>query len=115
MNVKLERYDSALAGFLVSHFTKEQELIFFKHLSSILVKDGTFAIIDSAWNKEREKVRKKEEIQYRKLNDGRIFKVYKKYFKVEYIKKMSSRYKFVIKDMYFGEVFLAFIAGFSKG
>lgn len=115
LNVKLERYDSALAGFLVSHFTKEQELIFFKHLSSILIKDGTFVIIDSAWNKEREKVRKKEEIQYRKLNDGRIFKVYKKYFKVEDIKKMSSRYKFVIKDIYFGEVFLAFIAGFSKG
>ena len=114
LNVKLERHDSALAGFLVSHFTKGQELIFFKRLSSILVKDGTFVIIDGAWTKEREKVRKKEEIQYRKLNDGRIFEVYKKYFKVEDIKKMSNKYKFVIKDMYFGEVFLTFIARFYK-
>jgi hypothetical protein len=65
--------------------------------------------IDRAWDKRRKQYREKEGIQERVLNDGRIFKIYKRYFKKSDVKEMFERYNFIIKSYYTGDAFIAAI------
>ena len=103
-------FDSALAGFLLSHFTLEQEESFFLRLKRILKSNGQLMVIDSAWNKERQKHRKKEGVQERVLNDGRRFKIYKRYFEKSDIEEMFSKYDFEVKTCYVGMAIISAVS-----
>ena len=108
--LELSVFDCAFVGFLLSHFTAKQEEAFFLKLQRILKPNGKLLFIDSAWNKERQKHRKKEGIQERVLNDGRVFKIYKRYFDKLDIEKMFQRYNFEIKACYVGKAMISIIA-----
>jgi len=102
-------FDSALVGFLLSHLTVRQEKVFFLKLKRILKSNGNLLIIDSAWNDERQKYTKKEGTQERVLNDGRRFKIYKRYFEKSDLEGMAHRHNFKIKSCYVGTAFIAAI------
>ncbi len=109
--VKLEpsTFDSALVGFLLSHFTFEQENSFFMKLRRILKPNSHLMVIDSAWNKERQKYSMKEGTQERVLKDGRRFKIFKRYFEQSDIEKMAKRYDFTFRSCYSGKAFIVAI------
>lgn len=114
LDIKLDtKFDSAIIGFLLSHFTEEQERQFFSLLKDILLDNGTFLVLDSTWTDERKKVKSKEDVQERKLTDGRKFKIFKKYFDENDLYKMAGKNGYIILDIYFGEVLLAFKACFG--
>lgn len=115
LNLNLNtKFDSAIAGFLIGHFTEEQEKRFFQLLKEILVENGTFLILDGTWTDERKKVRSKHGIQVRKLIDGRRFRVYRRYLDENDLSGMAEKYGYRILDIYFGEAFFAFKACFKK-
>ena len=60
------------------------------------------------------KVKSKEDVQERKLTDGRKFIIYKRYFDEKDLYKIAEKNGFRILDIYFGEAFLAFKACFGK-
>ena len=102
-------FDSAIVGFLISHLSLELEQSFFVKLKKILKPNAQLMIIDSAWSKKRQQYRKKESIQKRVLNDGRIFTIYKRYFDNSDIEEMFKRHLLKLESSYIGDVFLAVI------
>jgi DNA-binding transcriptional MerR regulator len=103
------RYDCALIGFLLSHFTKTQEEVLFRKLKAILRKGSEILIIDSTWTKIRAKNQNKEDISERQLNDGRSFKIYKRYFDVGDLPALLESHGITVKDSFFGNSFTAVI------
>jgi ubiquinone/menaquinone biosynthesis C-methylase UbiE len=104
-------YDCALVGFLLSHFAPEQEDAFFEKLEEILKPAAQLMIIDSYWSERRKAGgRKKAGEQERTLNDGRGFKIYKKYFDESDIEGMLTRHQFVCKSLHVGDMFIAAVA-----
>ena len=103
-------YDCSLTGFLLSHFMPEQEERFFRKLDTILKPSARIMIIDSAWSEKRSKHRQKEGIEKRLLNDGRAFRVYKKYFERSEIEEMLERRMFTPKTFYAGDMLFTAIA-----
>jgi demethylmenaquinone methyltransferase/2-methoxy-6-polyprenyl-1,4-benzoquinol methylase len=113
LDVALEpaTYNCAMVGFLLSHFTREQEDIFFQKLETALKPTAQLMIIDSYWSERRKGGgRKKEGEQKRILNDGRVFKIYKKYFVESDIEEMLGRYQFTCRTLHIGEMFIAAVA-----
>jgi ubiquinone/menaquinone biosynthesis C-methylase UbiE len=110
VNLEASKYDCALVGFLLSHLTLEQEKAFFGKLEEILKANPQLMFIDSAWNKRRQQYREKEGLQERVLNDGRIFRVYKRYFDKSDVEEMLKRYKFEVISYYAGEALIAAMA-----
>jgi ubiquinone/menaquinone biosynthesis C-methylase UbiE len=111
LDVKLElaQYDCALVGFFLSHLASEQEKAFFGRLE-ILKPNPQLMVIDSAWNKRRQRYRAKEGIQERVLNDGQVFKIYKRYFEEADVEGMFERYGFAVVSCYVGEALIAAVA-----
>lgn len=109
LEVSLEpsTFDSAFVGFFVSHLTPEQEKVFFHILRRILKPDSHVMMVDSVWNSERQKHRKKEGIQERTLNDGRTFHVYKRYFEKSDIDRICEEYDVESTSFYSGNAFIA--------
>jgi ubiquinone/menaquinone biosynthesis C-methylase UbiE len=99
-------FDSVVIGFLVSHLTLEKEGSFFAKLKKILKPQAQLLLIDSVWSRKRLTHRKKEGIQERVLNDGRIFTIYKRYFDKSDIEGMFGRYGFNLLSYYMGDVML---------
>ena len=112
LDIKLEasKYDCALVGFLLSHITLEQEKIFFRKLEENLKANPQLMFIESAWNKRRQRYQEKEGVQERVLNNGRIFRVYKRYFDKPAVEEMFEWYKFEVISYYTGEAIIAAIA-----
>jgi ubiquinone/menaquinone biosynthesis C-methylase UbiE len=110
MALETSKYDCALVGFFLSHLTFEQEQVFFGKLKEILKTNSQLMFIDSVWNKRREQCREKEGVQERVLNDGRTFRIYKRYFEGSDVEQMFKRYGFEVKSHYVGEAFIAAIA-----
>jgi ubiquinone/menaquinone biosynthesis C-methylase UbiE len=106
---KNEKYDCVLIGFLLSHFTRSQEETFFKKLKAVLNKGAEILIIDSTWTKVRAKNQNKEDISERRLNDGRTFKIYKRYFDAGDLAALLDRNGFIVKNDFFGYSFTAVI------
>lgn len=100
-------FESALAGFFVSHLSLELEQAFFVKLKRILKPNGRLMLIDSAWSRKRQQYRRKESKQERVLKDGRPFTIYKRYFDKSDIEEMFMRYRFKLESYYMGDVFLA--------
>jgi ubiquinone/menaquinone biosynthesis C-methylase UbiE len=110
IELKASAYDCALVGFLLSHFIEEQEETFFRRLDTILKSSAGLMVIESIWNEQRQKYRRKEGIEKRALNDGRTFRVYKKYFERSEIVSMLERRSFSVKEIYEGGMLIAVIA-----
>jgi ubiquinone/menaquinone biosynthesis C-methylase UbiE len=112
LDIKLEasKYDCALVGFLLSHITLEQEKTFFRKLEENLKANPQLMFIESAWNKRRQRYQEKEGVQERVLNNGRIFRVYKRYFDKPAVEEMFEWYKFEVISYYTGEAIIAAIA-----
>ena len=108
-------FDSALVGFLISHLTSKQEVLFFQILRSILKPKGEFLILDSVWTEARAKIRQKEGPQQRSLNDGREFQIYKKYFTEEDLLLVQSTHKIDLVTEHFGKAFFAARGSFRNG
>ncbi|MDH4137609.1 MAG: class I SAM-dependent methyltransferase [Anaerolineae bacterium] len=103
-------YDCALVGFLLSHLTFQQEKVFFERLEGILKANPQLMLIDSVWNERRQQYREKEGIQERVLSDGRLFRIYKRYFEKPDIEEMLERYDFRMESCYVGDALIAAIA-----
>ena len=102
-------FESALVGFLISHLTLTQERLFFVQLKKTLKSNGQLMLIDSTWSSKRLPHRKKEGMQERVLNDGRLFTIYKRYFDKSEIEEMFTKYGFNIQSYYMGDLMLAVI------
>ena len=109
LNFENQKFDSAIAGFFISHLFPDIEVSFFEKLRSILKKDAVFLFIDSSWSKWRSQYREKEGFQERVLNDGREFTIYKKYFTKAEVRCIFKRYRFNLKSIYFGDAFFVSI------
>ncbi len=101
------RFDSALIGFFVSHIPRKKEVQFFSALKSLLRPRAHVLLIDSAWSEKRRLHREREGIQERVLNNGRRFKIFKRYFTPQEIEALLCRYDFTVISAYTGDVFLA--------
>ncbi len=108
--LETSQYDCALVGFFLSHLTSEQEEVFFGRLRQILKPNPPLMLIDSAWNRKRQRCREKEGIQERALNDGRRFKIYKRYFAKSDIERMFRRHCLRPVSYYVGDALIAAIA-----
>lgn len=104
-------YDCALVGFLLSHLTSKQEAAFFEKVKEILRPAAQLMIIDSYWSERRKAGgRKREGQQERTLDDGRAFRVYKRYFDESDIEEMLARHQFTCKSLLVGDMFIAAVA-----
>ena len=82
-------FDSVLVGFFLSHITDSQMDLFFRKLRNLLKPGGRMLILDSNWTRYRGS-RPKEGTTIRKLNDGRQFEIYKRYFEGADFDRMSE-------------------------
>ncbi len=101
------RFDSVIIGFFVSHIPPKHEELFFTRLKTLLKPYAQVLFIDSVWSKERRPHRKKSGIQERTLNNGRTFKIFKRYFTLPDVEAMFERHGFTLLSSYMGNVFLA--------
>ncbi len=102
-------FDRAVIGFLLGHFTKVQEETFFEILRKLLKPGSDFLIIENTWTEKRAKMQNKEDIVQRQLNDGKNYKIYKRYFEKDDLPNLLKRYHFKVKDIFFGKTFTAVI------
>ncbi len=103
-------FDCALTGFLLSHFLAEEEEIFFGRLKEIVRPSACLTVIDSAWSEKRQEYRRKAGVEERVLEDGRTFRVYKKYFEQSEIEEMLEKHSFSIESIYVGDMLFGVIA-----
>ena len=99
-------FHSALIGFFISHLSPNIERVFFSKLKRILKDNGQLMIIDCAWSSQRVRIRKKEGMQKRTLNDGRAYTLYKRYFDKSDVERMFKRYHLGLKSCWMGNAFL---------
>jgi Methyltransferase domain len=109
-----EKFDCALVGFLLSHVTEAQEQIVFDRLADLLVTDGRFLVLDSAYSPERARFNEKVERQERRLNDGTAFQIYKRYPDRHDIAGWASKYAVTTDIEYFGTAFCAVSGRFNR-
>lgn len=107
-------YDSAMAGFIVSHFGEREVEKFFRLLRSILKPDGCFIILDSSWTGERALTRSKEGPQSRTLNDGRKFTILKRYFDRYDFEAMGRKFDAEIELLFEGRIFILSAGRFRR-
>lgn len=100
-------FDSVVVGFLVSHLRKKTEKAFFEKIRRITMTGAQVFIIDGLWNKLRQQYRKKEGIHERLLNDGRKFRIYKRYFTKSDIEEIFKRNALRMMSFFQGHVFFA--------
>jgi ubiquinone/menaquinone biosynthesis C-methylase UbiE len=106
-------YDSALLGFFISHVTEEEEARLFSVLRRILTPSGKFVILDSAWSAERARFNAKVERQQRRLNDGTLFEIYKRYLDHQDLSAWANKYNATISIEHSGPAFLALSGRFD--
>ena len=96
-----------ILGLMVSYLHREDEKAFFERINQILTPRARLLIIDSLWNPKRSKYRNKEGVEERTLNDGRKFKVYKRYLDKADIARTFKANGFAIKSVYLGDMLFA--------
>jgi len=102
-----DRFDTALAAFLISHFTVGQEALLFDRLKTALKAAGQILILDSVWNDARAQSRSKKGPQTRTLADGRAFEIYKKYFDRDDLAALATDHGVDVSVEHFGKVYFA--------
>jgi SAM-dependent methyltransferase len=109
-----QSYDTALAGFLASHFKDEELTDFFDILKGALTPGGRFIIIDSVWGPEaKAHHRDQNGMATRRLYDGRTFHIYKRYFTREELDGLAEVNGFKLEIAYWGDVFFMGAGQFS--
>lgn len=114
IELKPALYDRGFVGFLLSHLTQDEETKLLKKLQCSLRPTAKLMIVDSYWNERRREQRQKEGVQKRVLTDGRIFRIYKKYFDRRDVEGMCERAQLKIESLYVGQVFIAIIVEYGK-
>lgn len=109
MSFEKNDFDSAVIGFLLSHLPEHNVQLFFRRLRTILNQHAEVLLIDSVWGPLRESQKKKEGMQKRALNDGRVFSIYKRYFTPDELRGILEQHGVVVKSSYVGDVFMAMI------
>ena len=107
------RYDSALIGFLISHLSDAEERRLFEILGRILRPNAKFVIIDSVWSEERAATRSRTGLQKRRLNDGRAFEIYKRYFTKEDLEDIARAHRVNLDVIHEGRVFITAVGAFT--
>lgn len=104
-----QHFDCAVMGFLLGHFTKFQETIFFEKLRKWMKQGSSFIVIESTWTQKRARGEKKEDIAVRKLEDGRKFQIYKRYFEQGELEQLLEKNGCTVQKSFFGTTFTAVI------
>ena len=113
---KEHEYDSALMGFLISHFKEAELSNFFKILKTLLIPGGSFVIIDGVWNEMIAKIRKsKAGVIKRSLKDGREFKIFKRYFEKQDLHDLAEKHGLDLDVIHSGKVFVAAAGNIPRG
>ena len=109
LEVQLEdrSFDSVLVGFFLSHVTDRQMALFFRNLRNMLKPAGRVLILDSIWSPFR-RSRPKEGTTNRRLNDGRQYEIYKRYFETADLDRMSKSYEMDFSLLHEGELYIGF-------
>ena len=106
-------FDSALTGFLISHFDDGQLADFMKQLKAFLKPGGRFVIIDSNWGDVNKSMRLiKAGMNERELFDGRKFSIYKRFFEKSDLQNLCHTYGIELEIPYWGEVFFLAVGSF---
>ncbi|MFW9980239.1 MAG: class I SAM-dependent methyltransferase [Candidatus Thorarchaeota archaeon] len=109
VELEISHFDSAIIGFLLSHLTDSDTTRFLSKLKEIVTAESELMIIDSSWSGERQQYREKEGLQKRRLDDGREFSIFKRYFAMGELDQLLSSFGFIVKRSYFGRAFLALV------
>jgi SAM-dependent methyltransferase len=108
-------YDSAIIGFLISHFGDDLLASFMKQLKKYLKPAGVFVIIDSNWGEVNQALRRdKAGMNERELFDGRKFSIYKRFFEKSDLQIMCETYSMDLEIEYWGRVFFMAVGRFNK-
>jgi cyclopropane fatty-acyl-phospholipid synthase-like methyltransferase len=106
-------FDSAVIGFLISHFTDDEMTRFLTLLKSSLARSGKFTVVDSVWGDEaKTHHRDSNGMATRRLYDGREFQIYKRYFSKEDFAEISYNNGLTIDIVYWGQVFFLAVGQF---
>ena len=98
-------YDTVLVGVFLSHLTDTQMDLFLRNLRKVLKPAGRIIIMDSSWSQFR-KSRPKKGTAVRKLNDGRTYEIYKRYFDRDDIELISESYNMDLTVHHDGQIYL---------
>lgn len=101
-------YDTIISGFFLSHLNEDEEFKFISKIKNSLNKEAKLLILDSSWSEERAKHRYKEGGLVRRLNNGKEFEIYKKYFEAKDIDEIGENHNLKMKVHHFGSAFCAF-------
>jgi SAM-dependent methyltransferase len=108
-------YDTAVIGFLVSHFKDAELSVFFRTLEAFLKPEGIFVIIDSLWNEETKIFRRaKSGMNKRALFDGREFRIYKRFFEQSDLLAIADKNSLNLDIVYWGKVFFMAVGSFNN-
>jgi ubiquinone/menaquinone biosynthesis C-methylase UbiE len=112
---KAHQYDTALMGFLISHFQGPEMDRFFTVLKTLLAPRGRFLIIDSLWSDVVEAMgRNKTGMVERFLFDGRKFEIYKQFFSQKALDVLSQKFSLDMEIVYWGKVFFLSAGRFTN-
>ena len=73
----------------------------------MLAPGGRFLILDSAWSAHRARFNAKVERQQRRLNDGTLYEIYKRYLDEQDLAGWTEKYRITLSIEHFGTAFLA--------
>jgi SAM-dependent methyltransferase len=106
-------YDSAIAGFWLSHLTDAEEDSFFHIIKGILKPEGVFVIIDDVWSQEIAATgRPKAGKVSRSLGDGRRFEIFKRYLGEQDLYDLAEKHDMKLEIVYWGRIFFLARASF---
>lgn len=100
-------YDACFFGFWLSHVPENQLDEFFQTIKKSLAKNARVIIFDSYLNQtELNCLKYEDNVQDRALNNGKVFKVYKKYYTKEELENLIGNryfkeYKITLTPEYF--------------
>lgn len=108
VKLKARYFDCILAGFIFSHVEPEQEVFILKKLLYSLKRNGLLVIVDSAWSPLRQaSLPEKCGNQQRRLENGKEFSIYKRYFEKSDFINLGEKVHRAIEVVFEGEVFIA--------
>ncbi len=106
-------YDSAIIGFLISHFDDGHLADFMKQLKAFLKPGGSFVVIDSLWGDINKAMRRvKAGMNERELFNGRKFSIYKRFFEKSDLHTISETCGMDLNVVYWGRVFFMAVGRF---
>lgn len=98
--------DLCFFGFWLSHIPPERLQKFWSIVKQLLIRNGRIVVFDSYLNRtELNCLSHENNVQVRVLNDGRQFRVYKKYYTKHELEQIAnelfSEYKLIFTENYF--------------